>query len=270
MSRVTQRAKDESAVTFGKLERAPAYRIVYDAILGEIVSGSIEEGRLLPSEQRLAEQFGINRSTVREGIRLLEESGVLRREFGKRLIVCRPAAVDAGRRMSQVMVLHNVTLREVLDATSAIEVAAAGAAARKRSQDDLQKLEAVLALARDALAAGAQTRLVALDFAFHDRLLEAAQNRAASLLIEPLLQLLEPMHQTVYATVPELSATLLDKHVAIAQAVASSDTETARRWMERRVAEFQSGCELAGFALDGPIRASQAPARTLPLTGTDP
>ena len=72
---------DNSEVRFERLERAPAYKIVSDAILKDIISGRLQIGNRLPSEQKLAEQFGVNRSTVREGIRLLEETGVLRREL---------------------------------------------------------------------------------------------------------------------------------------------------------------------------------------------
>jgi DNA-binding transcriptional MocR family regulator len=50
----------------------------------------------LPSEEKLAEQFGVNRSTVREGIRLSEQTGVLRRDLGKRLVVSRPSYDSVG------------------------------------------------------------------------------------------------------------------------------------------------------------------------------
>ena len=62
---------------FGKLERLPAYRLVYDAIEGQILSGRLRVGDPLPPEVQLAGQFGVNRSTVREGIRLLEQSGLV-------------------------------------------------------------------------------------------------------------------------------------------------------------------------------------------------
>ena len=61
---------DESGVRFARLERAPAYKIVSDAILKDIIGGRLQIGNRLPSEQKLAEQFGVNRLTVREGIRL--------------------------------------------------------------------------------------------------------------------------------------------------------------------------------------------------------
>jgi DNA-binding FadR family transcriptional regulator len=70
---------DNQEIRFARLERAPAYKNVSEAILKDIIDGRLTVGNRLPSEQKLAEQFGVHRSTVREGIRLLEETGVLRR-----------------------------------------------------------------------------------------------------------------------------------------------------------------------------------------------
>lgn len=81
---------DNQEIRFARLEPAPAYKNVSEAILKDIINGRLTVGNRLPSEQKLAEQFGVHRSTVREGIRLLEETGVLRREFGKQLVVSRP------------------------------------------------------------------------------------------------------------------------------------------------------------------------------------
>ena len=66
-------------VLFGKLTLNPAYRVVADAIEQNILSGRMKVGDRLPSEIQLAKQFGVHRSTVREGLRLLEESGLVAR-----------------------------------------------------------------------------------------------------------------------------------------------------------------------------------------------
>jgi GntR family transcriptional regulator, transcriptional repressor for pyruvate dehydrogenase complex len=96
-------------VRFSRLERAPAYKTVSDAILKDSSEGDCGSAA---GEEKLAEQFGVNRSTVREGIRLSEQTGVLRRELGKRLVVSRPSYDSVGDRVSQAMILHEVTFRE--------------------------------------------------------------------------------------------------------------------------------------------------------------
>jgi GntR family transcriptional regulator, transcriptional repressor for pyruvate dehydrogenase complex len=59
-------------VRFSRLERAPAYKTVSDAILKDSSEGDCGSAA---GEEKLAEQFGVNRSTVREGTRLSEQTG---------------------------------------------------------------------------------------------------------------------------------------------------------------------------------------------------
>jgi GntR family transcriptional repressor for pyruvate dehydrogenase complex len=55
---------DNQEIRFARLERAPAYKNVSEAILKDIIDGRLTVGNRLPSEQKLAEQFGVRRSTV--------------------------------------------------------------------------------------------------------------------------------------------------------------------------------------------------------------
>lgn len=244
--------KDDPEFSFSKLERAPAYKIVSDAIMNEIIGGRLGEGRHLPSEQRLAAQFGVNRSTVREGIRLLEETGVVRRDVGKRLVVRRPSYGEVGGRVGQAFVLHDVTFGEILETLTTLEINCAGIAARKRNAEDIRKIEANLQRARNA--SDDLDEMAELDLEFHDILLDAARNRALSLTARPLIQILAPTYRAIYANVPAAGDRMLTAHGAIADAIIASDAETARRWMERHLADFQRGYELAGFDIHLPAR----------------
>jgi DNA-binding FadR family transcriptional regulator len=67
-------------------EPLPACRVLADRTLAD----EIRLGDQLPPEVTLAAQFGVHRSTVREGIRLLEETRMLRRKSPKRLVVAVP------------------------------------------------------------------------------------------------------------------------------------------------------------------------------------
>lgn len=245
---------ENAEVRFNRLERAPAYRTVSDAILKEIIAGRLRMGNRLPSEQKLAEQFGVNRSTVREGIRLLEETGVLRREFGKRLVVSRPSYDSVGDRMSQAMILHEVTFDELWEATMAIEPAVAALAARKRDSHHLDQLADNLARTRDSL--GDIPTLVTLDIEFHSLVAQAAANRAIELAREALGQLFYPAFRSVLSGVEVAGSRLLAAHEAIAQAIRDTDVETARKWMERHIIDFRKGYELAGFDIARPAQVS--------------
>ena len=74
----------------GKLKAPPAYQIISTELQRMILAGTLKPGDPLPPETELAERFGVNRSTLREGVRQLETEGLVSREGRKRLIVTIP------------------------------------------------------------------------------------------------------------------------------------------------------------------------------------
>mgnify|MGYP000290962187 CR=1 FL=1 len=91
---------------FDKLDIVPAYRVVSNAIEKRIMDGQLQFGDKLPTESKMAEDFGVNRSTVREGIRLLEQRGLVKRKAGRRLFVALPRYDELGSREQRALVLH--------------------------------------------------------------------------------------------------------------------------------------------------------------------
>ena len=97
-------------------EVIPAYRSVARSISERILNGELPVGSTLPSEAALAQALGINRSTVREAIRVLEEGGMLRRRpGGKRLFVSVPRHSEVASRMKAAMVLQEMSFLERVD-----------------------------------------------------------------------------------------------------------------------------------------------------------
>src|SRR5688572_3994367 len=64
---------------FDPVEREPAYMRVCTAIEAKILTRVLKDGDLLPAELDLAQQFRVHRSTVREALRQLENSGLVMR-----------------------------------------------------------------------------------------------------------------------------------------------------------------------------------------------
>src|SRR6185436_13334993 len=82
-----KRQMTEAAARFERIKARPAYELVAEAIERKILAGRLKPGDPVGTESELVKQFGVNRSTVREGIRLLEQSGLTSRAL-------EPAAVD--------------------------------------------------------------------------------------------------------------------------------------------------------------------------------
>src|SRR5690606_40693989 len=83
-------ARSDAAERFERITPTPAYKLFAEAIEGEIVAGRLRPGEPIGTEAELVRQFGVNRATVREGIKLLEQGGLVRRASSRRLLVAMP------------------------------------------------------------------------------------------------------------------------------------------------------------------------------------
>lgn len=61
----------------------PLYKQIENYLREEISSGKYNDGSYLPREEKLANQFGVSRNTVRQGIVNLVNEGILKRTAGK-------------------------------------------------------------------------------------------------------------------------------------------------------------------------------------------
>src|SRR5690606_21376082 len=127
--------------------------------------GDLKPGDALPTEQALAEKFGVNRSTVREAIRLLEQEGLLVRAAGRRLRIAQPGMGDLASRAMRAMVLEAVSFRELWEVGITLEPRAARLAAEHATDADLVALDDNLARTEAVLAMGGS--YIELDVQFH-------------------------------------------------------------------------------------------------------
>lgn len=70
------------------------YKKVYDDLVKEIESGKYAPDTLLPSENELAQYYGISRLTVRKALNLLSQNGYIQRIKGKGSIVLDRSKLD--------------------------------------------------------------------------------------------------------------------------------------------------------------------------------
>lgn len=231
-------------------DQAPAYRIFADRIADRILGGEIRPGDPLPTEAALSETYGLHRSTVREGIRLLEETGMLRRKSQKRLVVSVPDDSHLAERTVQALVLRGVTVRALYEANLAFDPVLARIAAASASSTQITGLH--LNLRETRQAAGDQVRLAALDAEFHSLICEATNNEIFQTMRQPLHDLFMPMVTELVAAI-DTSARMLVAHERIVEAIEQRDGETAALWARRHIEDFKRGYQTAGLDLDRPV-----------------
>ena len=241
-----------------RIERAPTYRLVYQVIEREILEGRLRVGDPLPAELQLAEQLGVNRSTVREGIRLLEKSGLVERNGGKRPRISAPHYLELASSASRALILHSVTFRELWDASMVLEPSIAERAARNIDDTGLAELSANLERMETAVAeieSGAPAdvpKFVEIDRAFHEILAKTAGNRVLALAHEPVTSLFIPAGQII---LPRLKTyrRVLDAHCYIFNCLRSRDHAGARDWMHKHMDDFRRAYEMTQMSLDAPL-----------------
>ena len=165
----------------------------------------------------LADQFGVNRSTVREGIRQIESEGLVRREGRKRLLVSVPRYADLTPRLTRAMVMQEVTFRELWQVANELEPLAAGLTAMVAPEEHVGRLQKNIDRMANMIE-GAESP-APLDLEFHALLAEGAGNRVLLLAREPVALLLYPTFEAVRPQIGQAARRNLEAHRRIVEAV---------------------------------------------------
>jgi DNA-binding FadR family transcriptional regulator len=258
-------AGDGAAGMFDRLHLTPAYKVVSSEIERSILGGQLKPGMPLPTEQSLAERFGVHRSTVREAIRQVEQEGLVQRRAGRRLFVTLPGLYDMAPRAARLLLLQQTTFEELWQVAATLEPLAARLAALHATAADLEALEDNTTLTRQLQGRGAATveahqRLVELDVEFHALVGRASHNRALMLAREPISLLYNPTLLRIHLHLPQSKARNLDAHRAIIDALHRRDADAAADWTRRHMDDFRRGFRMTGLDMGAPVQAATARA----------
>ncbi len=238
------------------IQSEPAYRLAAQAIREKILSGEIPVGSSLPSEMAMSDSLQVNRSTVREAIRVLEESGMLaRKPGGKKLFVCVPQSADVSKRVTTTMLLQKITVRELWEAMLIFEPALAVAAVDNISADQLAALEENLSKTEANL--DDRNSILMLDLEFHELIAQASGNRALQLSRQPMGELFYPAFEAVFRRL-NTGARLLQAHQEIVAGIRAGNKAHTEEWMTKHIVDFRRGYELAGLDINTPVKIMEA------------
>jgi GntR family transcriptional repressor for pyruvate dehydrogenase complex len=203
-----------------------------------ISARGLAPGDRLPSERRLARQFGISRCSVREGLQYLSIMGLIEiRHGGGSYLLAPQAAPGQGRnRWRQWVVEHRGMVLETLELRLGSEVFAARLAAQRAGPEDIERLVAAMQAMREVCARRPfdTARFVECDIAFHDALLQAAGNRILRDLIRALSEQLLPERAAV-TDLEGRAVKTYQEHHAIYEAVQSGNADAAAEAMARHI-----------------------------------
>lgn len=170
-------------MAYNRVQPQKGYELVMQQIRGRIAAGDIPPGGKLPSVVELAQQFGVGRSTIREALSALKAMGLvtIRQGGGTYAVDVLPQeqAADASD------LFHKAeSLLEMLEVRKVLETGCAHLAASKRTDADIERLEAIVGEMETFL--DDEDRGEAADVLFHLQLAAATHNSLLISLMESL------------------------------------------------------------------------------------
>lgn len=216
------------------LERGHRVRLadqLYGQIFEQIVAGNLNVGDKLPSENEISERFGVSRPVVREALLRLRADGLITAHQGLGTFVSHQPAP----RLTAFSDVGNVgAYLRAQELRVALEGDAARLAALRRTDEQLQKIEAAHAAFADSLARGQMS--AEADLAFHASITEATGN-------DFYLGVLESIHESINGFMRltlnltrtgsrQRAQRVLDEHATILDAIRAQDGERARVAMQ--------------------------------------
>jgi DNA-binding FadR family transcriptional regulator len=231
---------------------------VFEQLAREIVIGRYPPASSLPAERMLATVFGVNRHVVREGLKRLEQIGLLKvsqgggtkvldfkRHAGLDLLALMAEHATGGRDVAAVWVA-------VLEMRAAIAADIARLCAERAPASLKEELLAITGEMRNAVEVA---QLHRLEVRFWDRVVEGAQNLAYRLAFNTLIKSAQVMGSTADEwAARELRAN--DYRSSIAKAIAEGDAPRAEA--ETRAA-MRKAVEILASSVPKPVDVEPPP-----------
>jgi len=237
------------------------------AIMEEINAGRLQLGDRLPTEQILAESFGVSRNVVREAIAQLRSTGILYSRQGVGTVVA--LGQSDPTRQSQPAPGDPTLHRHAYELRAIIE--AEGAALAARRADAAQLAAMSLTIERMRTCERWEQEGTDLDVGFHLAVARASGN---PYIVDAIGVLAGTMRETIIVTfhrsggiVGEVRTLTIDEHSAIRDAIARRQPDEARAAMALHI---RSAAARLGYDIlrdDGDIAPDGAGGTVPPAQG---
>lgn len=226
----------------------PLHHTVQAALKQFIVEHGLRAGDPLPPESSLAQQLGIGRNSVREGVKALESLGVLEVRRGVGAFV---KAFTLDPLLENLPLAYGEGLRDVQDVLQirkALETSLIDDVVAAITPEHIAQLRSIVA----AMGAKASQGLAFPDEdrAFHRALFATLENTMLLGLIETFWRIFYKVSGWSDLQTHDPMATYRD-HLAILDAVAAGDAKAARRQLDRHYSGVASRLEQRRRELQG-------------------
>jgi DNA-binding FadR family transcriptional regulator len=211
-----------------------AFEEIYDQIRELIYSGVFKPGDKLPSERELVSQFKIGRMTVREGLRTLEQSGLIYIKHGSLggAFVNESDTKVITRSISDMIKIGNVTLQELTEARLRIEKIILEFAIERINKDDLDLLKKNIEDSEQQMLKGERATKDHINF--HIILAKSSKNFLFQMIAESIMDVTESFLSSFQPEIKYVNQ-VLKYHKKIYKAVREKNLQEAQKIMEKHL-----------------------------------
>jgi GntR family transcriptional repressor for pyruvate dehydrogenase complex len=226
----------------GEIQRQRLCEQVAKMIEEDIVAGRLIPGSNLPPERVLIAQFGVSRTVIREATNILSTKRLIRVVHGKGTVV----ASKEDWNIIDINLLGGFkqSLLALLELRKILEVEAAGLAAERATDVDLQAIAKAIQTYEEVLHE--TEKRVQADIEFHAAIVKATGNGLLSVVLEPVAELLRSSREATLSAPGGNQKTKI-AHRAILVALQKRDSFEARKAMRQHLAEVEEDFRAVGI-----------------------
>ncbi|RPJ01300.1 MAG: FadR family transcriptional regulator [Deltaproteobacteria bacterium] len=215
-------------------------------IKNTILSGSMKPGDRLPPERDLVLRFQASRISVREALKRLEASGLLRIKPGSGVFIAEVNSKRMSESLSSILRIQKASINDLTEARIILEPNIARLASERITPEDLLKLEQNIE--ETSTLVQSDSPAPALNIEFHCLIAEFTHNPVITLSMKTLFDVLTEMTLEITENLPkriETSSQAVLCHRKILKALREKESQNACELMRKHILQIQEGLKKA-------------------------
>lgn len=231
--------------TFHSVKSGKISELVAQQIKDAILKGTMKPGYKLPPERELVKYFQASRVSIREALKRIEASGLLKIKPGSGVFVCEVSSKPISDSLSSILRMQRISINELTEARIMLEPYIAKLAAEKITGEDLEKLGKNIQ--ETSKMVKSNTPSPAQNIEFHSLIAAATKNQVIALTMKTLLDVVKDMTIEITNNLQkriDISRQAVIYHKKILEALREKNSQKVYELMLKDIIQVQSGLKI--------------------------
>jgi GntR family transcriptional repressor for pyruvate dehydrogenase complex len=231
--------------TFHSVKSGKISELIAQQIKDAILKGTMKPGYKLPPERELVQHFQASRVSIREALKSVEASGLLKIKPGSGVFVCEISSKPISDSLSSILRMQRISINEITEARIMLEPYIAKLATEKITDEDFEKLERNIEETSKIIKSN--TPSPAQNIEFHSLIAAATKNQVIALTMKTLLDVVKEMTLEITNDLrkrTEISRQAVAYHKKIFKALREKNSQRVYELMLKDIIQVQSGLKI--------------------------